>query len=93
MRGVLGFSVLWIWPIFRFGFSVFALKKLWFFDFGVLLGLRVFFNLVSGFRFFLSNAFYGFSGFANRHAKEVQVHPAAALKLQFQGATYIRSHI
>ena len=60
-----------------FGFSVFQfshLKKMQFFCFGVLRSLRVFSNLVFGFRFlstimavfriFLSNAFYGFSGFA-----------------------------
>ena len=56
-EGALGFSVLWIWPTF-----------------GVLHGLRVFSSLVFGFQFLstmmavfrisLSNAFYGFSGFA-----------------------------
>ena len=59
---------------FCFGFSVFALLKLWFFGFGVLPGLWVFSSLVFGFRFlsaviavfriFLSNSFYSFSGFA-----------------------------
>jgi len=57
---------------FRFcGFGQFLVR---FFGFGVLCGLRVFSNLVFGFRFlsammavfriFLPNTFYGFSGFA-----------------------------
>ena len=62
-----------IWPIFGsvFGFSHLKLR---FFGFGVLPDLRVFSNLVFGFRvlstmravfrIFLSNAFYGFSDFA-----------------------------
>ena len=76
-----------IWPIFG---SVFALK-LRFFGFGVLPGLRIFSNLVIGFRFlstmmavfwiFQPNAFYDFSGFV----KEV----AVTLKLLFQETPYI----
>ena len=60
--------------------------------FGVLFGLQVFSNFGFGFRFFtsmmavfgilLSNAFYGFSGFAK------EVHLAVTLlKLQFQWTT------
>ena len=59
-------------------FFGFRAKKLRFFGFGVLCGLRVFSNLVFGFRFlstmmavfriFLPNAFYGFSGFAKEVA-------------------------
>ena len=57
--------------VFRFSHS-----KTAFFGFGVFHGLRVFSNLVFGFRFsstmmavfriFLSSLFYGFSGFAKK---------------------------
>ena len=79
LRGALGFSVLRIWPDFGSVFR-FSHLKLHFFGFGVMCGLRVFSNLVFGFRFlstkmgvfqiFLSNAFsvlfvfFFFSGFA-----------------------------
>ena len=65
-----------------FGFRNLKLRS---YGFGVLPGLRVFFNLVFGFRcllttmavfrIYLSNAFYGSSGFANK------LHAAVALKL------------
>ena len=50
-EGALGFSILWIWPTFGWVFLVFTLKKLRFICSGVLRCLRVFPNLVFGFRF------------------------------------------
>ena len=68
-----------------FGFH--TLIKLRYFGFGVLHGLRVFSGLVFGFRFLstmmavfrisLSNAFYGFSGFAK------EVTPCSRAKIAF----------
>ena len=55
----MGFLVLGIRTIFG---SVFLLKR--FFGFGFLRGLRVLSEMMAIFRSFLSNAFYGFSGFA-----------------------------
>ena len=72
-KGALGFLFLQIWPMFGsvFRFSHLKTAVFWF---GVLHGLRVFSNSVSGIRFsstmmavfrvFLSSAFYVFSGFA-----------------------------
>ena len=76
-----------------FGFRNLKLRSS---GFGVLPGLRVFFNLVFGFRrlltmmavfrIFLFNAFYGFSGFA----KEITCCSRA--KIVIQDITYIAFH-
>ena len=50
-RGVVGFSVLQLWPIFGSVFLTFALKNCSISVFGVLCGLWVFPNLVFGFQF------------------------------------------
>ena len=91
-RGVLGFSVLRIWPMFG---SVFATWKLHFFGFGVFHGLRVFSNLVFDFWFWWQ--FFGF--FCPVHFTVFLVlprklHPAVALKpvTVIQRTIYIAFH-
>ena len=76
-------------------FSDFALENCSFSGFGVFPDLRVFSNLVFGFRFsstkmavfriLWSSAFYGFSGFA----KEVTPRSRAKTGQSFQGTMYI----
>ena len=80
LRGALGFSVLRIWPMFG-SVSRFSHLKTAVFRFGVLHGLRVFLNVVFGFRFSSARmAIFRFLCPVHLTVLPRKLHPPVALK-------------
>ena len=93
-EGALGFSVLWIWPIFGSVFRFSHFNKTPVFRFWCLARFAGFLRFSFWFSVFVNND-GGFSDFSIQCILRFfwfcqgRVHPAVALKLLFQETTYI----